>query len=69
VLWAIYRSWREANRAEVNLVENPDFAEFRGVIDGQMKKQNATGKYVEKTTSKALAVRKHKVSTSVCFHC
>jgi len=27
---------REANRAEVNLLEDP---EFRGVLDGQMKKQ------------------------------
>ena len=44
----LLRSLREANRAEVNILEDPEFIEFRGVLDGQMKRQNATGKYIEK---------------------
>ena len=31
---------REANRTEVNLLEDPEFAEFRNLLDGQIKKQN-----------------------------
>ena len=39
---------REANRAEVNLLEDPEFAEFRGVLDVKRERQNATGKYIQK---------------------
>ena len=35
----------------MNLLEDPEFAEFRGVLNGQMKKQNATGEYVERKQS------------------
>ena len=38
----LLRSLREANCAEVNLLEDSEFAEFRGVLDGPMKRQNAT---------------------------
>ena len=30
----LLRSLREANRAEVNILEDPEFIEFRGVLDG-----------------------------------
>ena len=47
----LLRSLREANRAEVNMLEDPEFAEFRSVLDRQMKEQNATGEYIEKKQS------------------
>ena len=42
----LLRSLREANCAEVNTLEDPAFIEFHGVLDGQMKRQNATGRLV-----------------------
>ncbi len=39
---------REANHAEVNVLEEAEFSEFCGVLDRQLKRQNATGKYIEK---------------------
>ena len=44
----LLRSLRGANCAEVNILEDPEFIEFCGVLDGQMKRQNASGKYTEK---------------------
>ena len=35
----LLRSLREANHAQVNLLEDPEFSEFHGVIDGQTKQQ------------------------------
>ena len=40
----LLRSLREANRAEVNLLEDPEFAEFRGVLDRQMSKMRLENK-------------------------
>ncbi len=44
----LLRSLREANRAEVNILEDAEFVGFRGVLDGEMKRLNATGNYIEK---------------------
>jgi hypothetical protein len=52
----LLRSLREANRAEVNLLEDPEFAAFRGVLDGQMKRQNATGKYIQKKKASVITI-------------
>lgn len=35
----LLRSLTEANHAQVNLLEDPEFSKFRGVIDGQTKQQ------------------------------
>ncbi len=42
--------------AEVNILEDAEFTEFRGVLDGQLKKQNATGKYIEKKKVSVITV-------------
>ena len=53
----LLRSLREANRTEVNILEDPEFTEFRGVLDGQMKKQNATGRYIEKRKASVISIQ------------
>ena len=52
----LLRSLREANRAEVNILEDPEFIEFHGVLDGQMKRQNARGKYIEKRKASVISI-------------
>ena len=43
----LHRSLKDNNRSE-NIFDDAEFAEFRGVHDGQLKGLNRTGKYVEK---------------------
>ena len=44
----LHRSLKDNKRSEVNIFVDAEFAEFRGVLDGQLKALNRTGKYINK---------------------
>ena len=48
VCCGLHRSLKDNHRSEVNIFDDAELAEFRGVLDGQLKALNRTGKYVEK---------------------
>ena len=41
----LQRALRAADRVDVNFFESSEFAPFRDVLDGELKRLNATGKY------------------------
>ena len=45
IFCGLLRLLKDADRAEVNILSNPVFCRFRSVLDSQMKKLKATGKY------------------------
>ena len=49
-------SLRNANRADINIFEDSNFTQFRGVLDGKLKQLNRTGKYVEKRKAAVITV-------------
>ena len=42
------RSLKFCDRADINLLSNPDFSHFRGVLDAEMKRLRSTGRYQKK---------------------
>ena len=41
----LLRLLKEANRAEISILSNPEFIQFRGTLDARMKELRGTGKY------------------------
>ena len=61
MLWST-TELENADQAAINIFEDNDFAEFRGVLDGKLKLLNRTGKYVEKKKADLIAVKmEHKL--------
>ena len=52
----LQRSLRNADCGDINLFEDSNFTEFRGVLDGKLKQLNRTGKYVEKKKAGVITV-------------
>ena len=52
----LQQSLRNADRGNINLFEDSNFTEFRGVLDGKLKQLNRTGKYVEKKKAGVITV-------------
>ena len=44
------------NRSGLNIFEDAEFAEFCGVLDGQLKALNRTGKYIEKKKASVITI-------------
>ena len=52
----LHRSLKDNNRNEINIFADNEFAEFRGVLDGQLKTLNRTGKYIEKKRASVITI-------------
>ena len=55
VCCGLHRNLR-GNRSGLNIFEDAEFAEFRGVLDGKLKALNRTGKYAEKKKASVITI-------------
>ena len=56
VVSGLQRFLREHGRADIKIFENPALHGFKATIDGEMKRLNKTGKYVNKKQAQPIAV-------------
>ena len=57
VCCGLHRSLKDNHRSEVNIFDDAELAEFCGVLDGQLKALNRTGKYVEKKKASIITTK------------
>ena len=51
----LHRSLRD-NRSGLNIFKDAEFIEFNGVLNGQLKALNRTGKYIEKKKARVITI-------------
>ena len=56
LICGLQRQLRERGRADIKIFDNPSFHDFRSTLDGEMKRLNSTGNYVNKKQAQPITV-------------